>query len=663
MQNRIQQLNEEIAAHDQRYYSDDAPTIPDAQYDNLLVELRDLVEKNGAEGTVLATAGKGTLSPHLSKVRHIRPMISLRTEVDTGITPIEKFHDRVRKYTDKVQYIAEPKYDGLGVSLRYQNGKLQVACTRGDTETGEDVTASILGILNVPSDISGFPKGSEIEEIRGEVLLRNCLLPAINNERTKEGKKEYVNARNAAAGIVRTNSAISPVIGSGLLFIPYSIHGDRVPFDTQKECLEWLSESFRWDYRFSLADTPEQLMEKYKDLESTRPSMEIDIDGIVYKVNDLSLQAKMGTSGREPRWAIAHKFVPQVAQTTLDMIDIQVGPTGRLTPVARLVPVFVGGATVTNVTLSNVFQVRKKGVRAGDMIVVQRAGDVIPEILGKAPGFVRSGYVPNFRIPSKCPICGSSVVRERGESNHYCVGSTTCPAQIAGTLAFIVSRGCLNVQGFGDSLAQSLVDKKIVHHPLEFISLTEEQLVEAGLGPLESQKVLKEIQRVRTESMRLDKFFLSLAVSSIGERASRKMAAHFMSADKFITGIYGDNFYEIPGLNSLNIRNLRGYLHSYTNRQAMMKFMSHITVRENEVSQGPLSGKSVVVTGSAPGVSRDVVKDHIGKLGGSVSGSVSKNTSLVVYGDGAGDKLKKAEQLDVERLTYQEFFKQYNLNI
>lgn len=658
---RIQELNLRIAAHDHLYYSLQQPEISDHEYDALVVELRELTEKAGVTNTVLSVPGHGSLAGHLQEVQHVRPMISLRTEVETHNGPILKFHERVLKTTADPSYVIEPKYDGLAISLRYLDGQLQLAATRGNGETGEDVTARVALIKNIAGDISAFANGDRVDEIRGEVMMYTQSLGIINKGRRERGEKEYVNTRNATAGIIRSQSAPEEYVNTHLVFMPYAVFGDDLPFKSQSECLEWLEKVFKHPLPYVIESTPERLMEEYLVLENGRSRLSFDIDGVVYKLDDLEMQAKMGITGREPRWAIAHKFRPQQANTLLESIDIQVGPTGRLTPVARLTPVFVGGTTVTNVTLSNVFQVRKKGIRAGDYIQVQRAGDVIPEITGRAPNAEpRKAYQPNFRMPKRCPVCGGAVIRNKGEANYHCIATSTCSAQKAGTLAYIVSRGCLDVDGFGEALAQSLVDKGYIDHALDFITLTKETLMKAGLGPLESEKVFKEIQKVRQKPLPLDKFILALAIPTIGERASKKLAAYLKTAKALILHApVGGYACAIEGLNSLNMRHLNRFIDDDKAQRAAERFMFLTPVMDYVQQEGPLSGKFVVVTGSAPGVSRDDVKELISRLGGSVSSSVSKNTSLVVYGDGAGDKLKKAQELGIEKMTYEEFFGAY----
>lgn len=672
--NEITLLDEKIKAYDKSYYVDARPTISDQEYDALLVRLRGLVDSlpdKSVISTVLNKPGSD-LTGYLKEVSHIRPMLSIRTEVDITEAPIEEFDKRCSKYLNDnyVQYIAEPKYDGIALSLRYDSfGALQAAVTRGNGLAGEDITASARHIRGIEELID---VNLGIDEIRGEIMLAKKYFDKANQIRLVDSDTPFVNCRNAAAGIVRRKDPKVDLLKL-MVFVPYSAFGTNLP-DTQAKTLDALNKLLKTheyleDHIAYTVTDANGLYQAYKDLQEKRPLLEYDIDGIVYKVNDLSAHDKLGVSGREPRWCIAHKFSAEVAFTKLLDIELQVGPSGRITPVAKLEPIFVGGTTISSVTLSNFFQVRQKGVRVGDIVTVRRAGDVIPEITGVDPTYIRRGYQPNTRAPKVCPCCGSTTVRRKEEVNYYCPNSYGCSAQFTGTIERMASRKVLDIQAMGTVMSDILYKSGRLANPLEIFDLTKEDLRDMGVGPLTAAKVSAEIHKVKTNEMPFSKFLLMLGIHGIGERASEKIATQVKDIFELIDKL--DDLYSIKGLTVAHIRDIKEFF----SRQDIPDSAADTTIPMTEVvkalyaklnvtplvrqTMGPLSGLTIVLTGSADNISRDDLKDKIKTAGGNVASSVSKSTSLVVFGQGAGGKLKDAQKHNVPMITYQDFLDKY----
>lgn len=648
---RIEELEEQIKHHDELYYGKDAPEITDPEYDSLVVELRNLTE-GSLKPSVLDKPGKGTSTAGLTQVKHIRPMLSLRTEVDTSIAPIRAFVERVYKDYPGVTIVSEYKYDGLAASLRYENGILVDAVLRGDGEIGESVRFNMDSIQGIETIIDNI----FITEIRGEIMMPKSGLEYINQIRIAAGEKPYVNCRNAVAGIVRSKSS-HPKALETLVFNPYSSFGDNAIWN-QSESLDRLGGFCKiHQYGDNVTYVAEKLYEEYLDMEKNREFLEFDIDGIVFKVDDLSIQMKMGVTGREPRWAIAHKFVPQKALTTLEAIDIQVGQSGRLTPVARLKPVFVGGVTVTNVTLSNIFQIRKKKVRVGDIVEVQRAGDVIPEIAGVASSNVRKGYVKNFRMPDRCPVCRGDVVRDKGTVNSHCL-DPDCQAQVTGKFVRIARREIFDIDGLGPAVASQLLAGGIVQtsHLLE---CDEIDLREAGLGVADSVKLASEFKRILHTPISMKRLIQSLNIPTIGDSASKVLAEKFPTKESFLSMKYED--LSIPGITKLNLKHIIHYFNNYEHIAESL-FGLFTIAQEEKVIEGELTGKTIVVTGGFAPWTADDLSELIAKYGGKVGSGVSKSTDLLIHGKGAGSKLAKAINLGIPMMTIEEFVTQYGKN-
>lgn len=655
--NRIVYLEEVIAKHDHAYYTRQAPTIPDSEYDAMIVELRDLYGACIPATSVLYKPGKTLPMPGRIEKKHDRPMISLRTEVSTSIAPIEMFHKRVLEVDPDPEYVAECKYDGLAVSLKVNRGKIHSAVLRGDGEKGEDVWDTVRYVGNMKS----YLDDKSITEIRGEiVMLKNKLLKC-NEFRVEIGMPAYVNTRNAAAGMVRTlqtgdvnlwTKALPAMIEESLVFIPYSIFRDTGSVK-QSEALEYLWREFNTYYYIPPAmvfKTPEDLYRVYQHIESKRHELPFDIDGAVYKVNSPTIQRRMGVTGREPNWAIAHKYKAEEAECTLVNIDVQVGTSGRLTPMARIVPTFVGGTTVTNITLSNVFQIRKKGIRKGDKIIIRRAGDVIPEIVGVSPNNVRKNYVRNFKMPSFCPECGGEVRRPHEMTNYEC-GNWECPARVIGRLTEAFAKDCLDVDGIGPAVIEALVNNLGVRTVPEVLDLTEDELIRAGIGEGTSSTIANAIADLRENPIPIDRAIRAFGIPHVGNSASRKLAPYIDGWDKGVMDFHLDEVsLTEPAVNNIN--------------DAVKKFQTEMCgimerlqlIRPPMPGEGKLKGKIYAMSGSHPTIGRSDIQDLIVKHGGKVIGAPNKATTAFLVGSGcSASKVDKAKGLGVEIVDLSEF--------
>lgn len=659
----IDKLNKEIKKHNNNYYVKNKPTISDEAYDRLVVRLRDLLEEVGHDAipTVMDKPGSD-LTGRLATVKHIRPMISIRTEVDTSEKPINDFMARCEKMLPgkDIVYVAEPKYDGLAISLRYEAGKLKMAVTRGDGEDGEDITHNV---IHVPNICHRLPEGTNYEEVRGELVLLKTNFDRANSIRASNGDKPFINCRNAIAGIIRKKEPDVDLLRL-TFFIPYSCFGESSK-DSQFDNLHDLRMIFHgvgnMYHEPGWRCWGGGLYDKYKNIMEMREELPFEIDGVVYKVDSIKDQEKMGITGREPRWAIAHKLPPQVVGTTLEAIDIQVGPSGRLTPVARLNPVFVGGTTVSNVTLSNIFQIRRKGVRIGDTVLLQRAGDVIPEIIGVHKDNERLHYVPNFRMPKECPVCGGRVMRLKGEANHFCTNSLTCKAQAAGNLERACSRAILDIDGFGPKIAEEMVNAGMTKVS-DIFKLTMKDMINLGIGEANGKKLLTNIQQVKVSPMGFDMFLRIIGIPELGASASKKIAAYIGNFNDFI-GMTPEEL-KVTGINQRVIRNIRDFQCNELAIDEAWEIHRQLNIVNYEKNvDGILSGKTIVVTGSAPGISRESLKKKLEELGATMGSSVSKKTDIVIYGEGAGEKLEKATKLGITTKTYEEFMSEYGITV
>ncbi|MGE0112078.1 NAD-dependent DNA ligase LigA [Aquabacterium sp.] len=659
---RAAALRELLHAHAHRYYVLDDPSIPDAEYDKLFAELQaieaahpELLTPDSPTQRVL-----GKVLDGFTPVRHAVPMLSIRTETDTEASGAEAFDARIRRElglteTDlPVAYAAELKFDGLAINLRYEHGVLVTAATRGDGEQGEDVTQNIRTVGQIPLRLHGA--APEVLEVRGEVYMRRDDFEALNERQRAKGEKTFVNPRNAAAGAVRQ---LDPAIAAQrpLSFFAYGlgeVKGWDVPAThcTMLDALQALGLPVCAHRTVALGATgPNGLVAFHQRMGALRDTLPFDIDGIVYKVDSRALQERLGFVSREPRWAVAHKYPAQEQLTQVDGIDIQVGRTGKLTPVARLKPVFVGGVTVTNATLHNLFELRRKRVRIGDTVIVRRAGDVIPEVVGVVAG-ERPAYVPNFRMPAHCPVCGSTVVREPGEVDHRCTGGLFCAAQRKQALLHFAQRRAVEVEGLGDKLVDQLVDGGLVRTLPDLYKLGVMKLAALDrMADKSAQNIVAALEKSKQTT--LPRFLFGLGIRHVGEATAKDLARHFGQIDR-IMDAPEEQLLAVRDVGPVVARSIRTFFDQPHNREVVEQLRAAgVTWPEHEPSAAadaatlPLFGKTLVLTGTLPTLSREEAKALIEEAGGKVAGSVSKKTHYVVAGEEAGSKLEKAQSLGV----------------
>ena len=660
-----------------QYYVQDAPTVPDAEYDRAYRELQALEAAHPGLITPDSPTQRviGAVMDGLAPVRHAVPMLSIHTETDTEATGAQAFDARVRRELGlsdadpAIEYVAEPKFDGLAMSLRYENGRLVQAATRGDGEVGEDVTHNVRTIRQIPLTLpEGVPP---LLEVRGEVYMRRADFDALNERQREQGGKTFVNPRNAAAGAVRQlDSGITAQ--RPLSFFAYGLGAITPPaeggpvFRTHYEMLQTLkSWGFPVAAQVQIAVGASELVAFHQQVGASRDALPYDIDGVVYKVNSLQLQRDLGFKTREPRWAVAHKYPAQEMATRIEGIDVQVGRTGKLTPVARLAPVFVGGVTVTNATLHNLFEIRKKGVRVGDQVIVRRAGDVIPEVVGVMPpegaglALGRSGgiavpghrtvYVPNFKMPKTCPVCGSDVVREKGEANHRCTGGLFCPAQRKEAILHFAARRAMDIEGLGDKLVDQLVDANVIRTLPDLYRLGLTSLIALDrMAEKSAQNVLAALEKSKQTT--LPRFLFGLGLRHVGEATAKDLARHFGTLDAIMDASV-EQLLQVPDVGPVVAQSLHTFFQQPHNREVVEQLRAcGVTWPEGapaERAPQVLAGKTVVLTGTLPTLSRDAAKDMLEAAGAKVAGSVSKKTSYVVAGEDAGSKLARAQELGV----------------
>ena len=660
---RAAELREQLHHHAHRYYTLDEPEIPDAEYDRLFRELQAIE----AEHPALLTADSptqrvgGAILKELVPVRHAMPMLSIRTETDTEATGAVAFDARVRRELKlgdadpPVDYLAELKFDGLAMSLRYEQGVLVQAATRGDGETGEDVTHNVRTIRQIPLRLpAGVPA---VLEVRGEVYMRRDQFDALN-ERQREkiaggakGEKTFVNPRNAAAGAVRQLDA-KITRDRPLSFFVYSwgeVQGDEHPPATQ---YDWLMRLKAWGFPVAEQTTrcrgADELVAFHRRIGALRDSLPYDIDGVVYKVDALALQQQLGFVTREPRWAVAHKYPAQEQLTTVQAIDVQVGRTGKLTPVAKLAPVFVGGVTVTNATLHNEMEARRKDVRVGDTVIVRRAGDVIPEVVSVLVD-KRVGSPPPFAMPAQCPVCGSDAVREEGEADHRCTGGLFCAAQRREAILHFAHRRAVDIEGLGDKLVEQLVDHGVVKTlpDLYRLGLTSLLALER-MAEKSAQNILAALEKSKQTT--LPRFLFGLGIRHVGEATAKELARHFGQLDRIMDASV-EALAEVSDVGPVVAQSIHTFFEQPHNREVVEQLRAcGLQWEEGEPAARapqPLAGKTFVLTGTFPTLSRDEAKDLLESAGAKVAGSVSKKTDYVVAGAEAGSKLEKAKSLGV----------------
>lgn len=644
------------------YYVLDTPTVPDGEYDRVYQQLEALEGAYPALVTPDSLTQRviGAVLDGLTPVRHAVPMLSIQTETDNEATGAIAFDQRVRKELGldesaaAIEYVAEPKFDGLAMNLRYENGRLVQATTRGDGEVGEDVTHNIRTIRQIPLTLSAGRDVPPVVEVRGEVHMAKADLDKLNARQQAAGAKTFANPRNAAAGSVRQLDS-NIAAQRPLSFFAYGL-GEITPpqqggpdFGTHYAMLQTLkSWGFPVAPQVSIALGASELVAFHERIGAERANLPYEIDGVVYKVNSLALQRQLGFKSREPRWAVAHKYPAQEMPTLMEAIDVQVGRTGKLTPVARLAPVQVGGVVVTNATLSNLFDIRKKGVRVGDQVIVRRAGDVIPEVVGRVPG-ERPAYVPNFRMPKTCPICGSEVVREKGEANHRCTGGLFCGAQRKEAILHFAHRRAMDIEGLGDKLVDQLVDAQVVRVLPDLYRLGLSSLAALDrMAEKSAQNVLAALEK--SKSTTLQRFLFGLGIRNVGESTARDLAKHFGKLDAIMDASV-EELLQVKDVGPVVADSIHTFFAQPHNREVVEQLRAcGVHWEEGEPAEKApqiLAGLTVVLTGTLPTLGRDAAKDMLEAAGAKVSGSVSKKTSYVVAGAEAGSKLAKAEELGV----------------
>ena len=658
---RIAQLRAEIERHNHAYYVLDQPDIPDAEFDKLFSELQTLEEQYPELKTPDSPTQRvgGKVLDGFSPVRHAVPMLSIRTETDISDQGALAFDVRVRRELGlsesdpPLEYVCELKFDGLAINLRYEQGELKQATTRGDGETGEDVTQNVKhAIRQIPLSLKG--ECPAVLEVRGEVYMRRDDFEKYNERQRSQGLSTLVNPRNGAAGSIRQ---LDPALAARrpLKFFAYGlgeVQGWK-PVTHNEILLQLEAWGFPLNGEYRVVYGAAGLVEFHRDIAAKRDALSFDIDGVVYKVNQINLQAELGFVSREPRWAVAHKFPAEEQMTVVRDIDIQVGRTGKLTPVAKLEPVFVGGTTVSNATLHNEDETRRKDVRIGDTVIVRRAGDVIPEVVGvvldKRPHEVGEAFDLFKRLDGKCPVCGSKIVREEDEANWRCTGGLFCPAQRKEALLHFAGRRALDIEGLGDKLVEQLVDLQLVQTPADLYQLTLPVLAELDrMGEKSANNLLEAI--TLSKQTTLAKFIYALGIRNVGETTAKDLARHFGSLDNLIAADE-ERLQQVADVGPIVAQSILAFFAEPHNREVIAQLRdSGISWVEHEfVDTGilRLKGKTFVLTGTLPSMSRDEAKAALEALGAKVAGSVSKKTDFVVAGAEAGSKLEKARELGV----------------
>lgn len=671
------ELVRQIRHHDKLYYQKDKPEISDAEYDKLRIELEkieaehpDLITPDSPSQTIGAAPSSG-----FRKVKHSTPMLSLSnafTEED-----LNDYLVRVRRFLGMkddaaLEILAEPKIDGLSCSLRYEKRRLVLAATRGDGAEGEDITDNVRTIKDVPQEL---PKDApDILEVRGEIYMRRDDFMALNKKQAEAGKQVFANPRNAAAGSVRQLdskiTAMRPIHFFGYSLGEVSASIAKTQNDIRKKLAGW---GFAEAKPFRVCKNSAELMKYYEEIGSMRPDLDYEIDGVVYKVNDLALQERLGFVSRSPRWATAHKFPAERAVTVLNAIDIQVGRTGTLTPVARLEPITVGGVVVSNATLHNEDEIERKDVRIGDHVVVQRAGDVIPQIVEVLKD-KRTGKEKKFKYPDTCPECGSLAVREEGEVAKRCTGGLICPAQAKERLKHFVSRLAFDIEGLGEKIIEEFWEKELIKSPADIFrlekknkSLTPPLEEWEGWGEKSAENLFRSIENRKTIS--LARFIYALGIRQIGEATAKKLAHNYLNVEnlreamKAAQGKESEAYNDLVSIEDIGpsvAEDLLAFFAEKHNKEVLNDLQKILTIQPYErpdTSGSKVAGKTVVFTGTLTQLTRQEAKAGAERLGAKVAGSVSAKTDYVVAGEDAGSKLKKARELNVAVLSEDDWLK------
>lgn len=670
----LQKLAEQIAYHDQKYYENDAPEVSDAEYDELrkrnqAIEFRfpELIRTDSPEKKIGSAPAQ-----RFGKVEHLVPMLSLSNAFSDE--DLQDFYDRIRRYLsldaqETISLIAEPKMDGLSASILYENGKLSVGSTRGDGFKGENVTENLKSITDIPHELKGSDWPDKVE-IRGEVFLEKDDFLKLNEERQQKGESLFANPRNAAAGSLRQLD-VSITASRPLRFFAYAYghYSDLLA----KDHATFLGKLSEWGFAvnplYATCHSMQDCLSYYDKILEQRAQLPYDIDGIVYKVNRYDWQDRLGFVSRSPRWAIAHKFPAEKAITFIKDIRVQVGRTGVLTPVAELEPVNVGGVIVSRATLHNEDEIQRKDVRVGDQVELQRAGDVIPQILRSFPEKRQADSMP-FEFPDECPVCGSVALREAGDAHRYCTGGISCPAQTEEMLKHFVSRNAFDIEGLGARNIESFFEEKLVVKPGDIFRLKDHVDVirhREGWGDKSVDNLIYSIEEKRTIS--LDRFIYALGIHQIGSATAKLLAKNYVSLDHLIEKMqeaYDPNspayqaLLDIDQIGPSMANDLAVYFSQDHHLEIVRDLQNELNIEDYQLAEtasqdSPFFDKTVVFTGTLATMSRQEAKDKAEKLGAKVAGSVSKKTDYVIVGENAGSKAKKAKELGIQILSEEEW--------
>jgi DNA ligase (NAD+) len=673
----LARLAREIAEHDKRYYQDDAPAVSDAEYDALRVRNNDIEarfpELIRADSPSQRVGAKP--AERFEKVRHARPMLSL----DNAFTEedVTDFVARLRRFLGmppdtELAFVAEPKIDGLSCNLRYENGELVLGATRGDGAEGENVTQNVRTIKDIPKKMRAR-RPPEVFEVRGEVYMSHADFDKMNERQKEAGEKIFANPRNAAAGSLRQLDS-SITAKRPLKFFAYHWgETSELPAETHWEILHVLKEwGFPVNPLIRRCRTVDEMLAFYEEVGHKRADLGYDIDGVVYKVDRLDLQNRLGFVSRSPRWAVAHKFAAEQAESVVERIEVYVGRTGALTPVAHVKPVTVGGVVVQNVSMHNEDEVARKDVRVGDTVVVQRAGDVIPQLVRVVTERRPKGTKP-YQMPEKCPICGSHAIREvnpktgQPEAARRCVNTLSCPAQAVERLRHFAARDAFDIEGLGEKTVQEFFDDGLLKEPADIFLLGErfgkgaKAIMEReGWGEQSAMKLFRAIDARRRIS--LDRFILALGIPHVGETTARLLARNFHSLGPFVDAMESDaavaELDAIESIGDVMAQAIKDFFDEKHNRDALKRLLEHIEVVDvaaPKTSGSAVAGKTIVFTGTLEKMTRNEAKARAESLGAKVAGSVSKKTDLVVAGPGAGSKLADAQKFGVMVISEDEW--------
>ena len=664
LQQQIDTLRQDLRRYEYEYHVLDNPTIPDAEYDRLFHQLKALEAAHPELITADSPTQRVGAKPlsGFAQIRHEIPMLSLDNAFsdEEFYAFVKRIEDRLIRLPDPLTFCCEPKLDGLAVSILYVNGVLTQAATRGDGTTGEDITANIRTIRNIPLQLLMDNPPARLE-VRGEVFMPHAGFERLNQQALEKGEKTFANPRNAAAGSLRQ---LDPKITSKrpLVLNAYGIgiaEGVDLP-NTHYDRLQWLkSIGIPVNPEIRLCNGTDEVLDFYRDIQNKRSSLGYDIDGTVLKINDIALQEKLGFISKAPRWAIAYKFPAQEELTRLNDVEFQVGRTGAITPVAKLEPVFVAGVTVSNATLHNGDEIERLDIAIGDTVVIRRAGDVIPQIIGvlhdRRPADARP-----IVFPETCPVCDSAIVRIEGEAVARCTGGLFCAAQRKEALKHFVSRKAMDIDGVGGKLIEQLVDRELVHTPADLFKLDLTTLTRLErMGAKSAENALASLEKAKNTT--LARFIFALGIREVGEATALNLANHFKTLEALQNADL-EALQQVPDVGEVVANRILAFWHEPHNVAVVNDLIAQgvhwETVETKEVTENRFKGKTVVLTGTLTQMGRNEAKALLQDMGAKVSGSVSAKTDFVIAGDAAGSKLTKAQELGVTVLTEEEFLAQ-----